>query len=106
MAQISKKVGDLLIIFITGDPQNYVAEVVEEDPLVLKVMEEGLLSRLKDGDFIVREEFTRRLQENEESAAALLKERQEYRRPLVSGLASLGVTDGRLHEILCVPPPP
>jgi hypothetical protein len=41
-----------IIIQITGDINQYIAQILTEDPLVLKVTERGIYSRLKPWDYI------------------------------------------------------
>ncbi|HBT80608.1 MAG TPA: hypothetical protein DEB13_01550 [Candidatus Yanofskybacteria bacterium] len=98
----SKKVGDLLVIWMTWSFRVYIAEVVEESPLVLKVQESGPRSRLKDDDFVVLEKDSLRIQGDDEISTALLRETTQRGKPLISGLKRLGVEDGKLHEILPV----
>ena len=101
-ARASKKVGDLLVIWITCSVRRYIAEVIEESPLILKVEEGGPYSRLKDGDFVVLEKDSLRIQGDDETSTALLRETAQRGRPLISGLKRLGVEDSRLHKILPV----
>jgi len=92
--------GSHLVIWLTGCLHSYIAEVIEEEPLRLKIGESGVYSNLKNGDFIVLENESTRLQSEEESAL-ILKEYSDRGQPLVSGLRSLGVPqDGNLHTIL------
>jgi len=101
MPELSKKRGSYLIIWITGMSGHYIAEVVEENPLVLKVEEEGSFSRLKDGDFGIVEGESLEFQD-EEGAKRLVQEYAQKPRPLASGLKSLGIDDGKLHTILSI----
>ncbi len=101
-AVASKKLGDFLVIWITGSLRKYIAEVTNEDPLILKVEETGPYARLKDGDFIVLEHYSIECQSDGEDAQNLLRQAVERGKPIVSGLKSLGVEDGTLHEILPV----
>ena len=99
----STEVGQLLVIEITGMLGTYLAEVVEQDPLVLKVEETGPYARLKDGDYIILEEDSARAQSKDDAiSTALLEEYVDSGHPLMSGLAQHGVTDGKLREILPV----
>ncbi|TSC51809.1 MAG: hypothetical protein LiPW41_756 [Parcubacteria group bacterium LiPW_41] len=92
--------GSLLVIQITGMGGRYIAEVTEEKPLTLKVTETGPFSNLKiSGDFIINEIDSIAIQ-NDESGDALVAKYFNEKRPLQSGLEVLGVTDGKLHEIL------
>ena len=98
----SRKIGSFLAVMITGVVRIYIAEVVQENPLVLKVEESGPYSRLKSGDFVVFEEYSLRLQGNDLSARDVLLEAVQRGKPFCSGLKKLGVEDGVLHEILPV----
>lgn len=94
-------IGDYLIIGITGMIGTYIAEVTGIGPLVMKVQESGPFSCLKEGDFIIQEVATERLQEdNREGENTFLKTMISGGHKVLSGLASLGVTDGKLHEML------
>jgi len=46
--QHTTKVGDFLVIWITGFTKTYIAEVTKEEPLQMKVEESGPLAHLKD----------------------------------------------------------
>ncbi|KKR14320.1 MAG: hypothetical protein UT43_C0028G0012 [Parcubacteria group bacterium GW2011_GWC1_39_29] len=83
-AMASKKIGDLLVIWVTSSLRAYIAEVIGESPLILKVKEGGPYSRLKYDDFVILEKDSLKIQGND------------------SGLKRLGVEDGKLHEILPV----
>ena len=96
---MKKSVGAYLVIQITGCTGFYVAEVLEENPLVLKVEEQGPYSRLKSGDYILINDFSERIQDSAQEAG-VLREAVLRGKPFLSGLASLGVTDGKMHEIL------
>jgi len=96
----STEVGRYLVIWITGALNKYIAEVKQEDPLYLKVEEEGPYAYLKGEDFIILEYESNQIQESQEAIQKLLKEHKDKSHPLLSGLKSLGVSDGKLHEIL------
>jgi len=98
----SKKVGDLLVIWLTSSIRMYIAEVIEESPLILKAEESGPYSRLRDDDFVILERASIRIQGDDETSMALLRERVQRGSPLISGLKRLGVEDSKLHEILPV----
>jgi len=93
-------VGDYLIVWITGCLDNYIAEVVRPDPLQLKIEESGPYACLKEDDFFVlmtgSEQFQKDLLEK---TNIFLESEHQARRKVISGLKSLGITDGRLHEI-------
>ena len=93
----STKPGCYLVIMITGMVGSYIAEVTRSNPLRLKVQGGGPLANLKEGDFIIQEGDSARLQKDcREDTNVFL----ESGRRVISGLKSLGVTDGKLHEIL------
>lgn len=91
--------GSLLIIWITGDTQKYVAEVLQEKPLYLKVTENGPFNCLKPGDYIIDENLSEKAQGTELQQQELLQEMVTRGTPLASGLASVGVTDDTIHEL-------
>lgn len=99
MTTPSQQPGDFLVIWLTNDTRAYVAEVTHSDPLTLKIEEHGPFAKLKHGDFIVQEEETRRFR-SEEERPHLLAEYVAKKRPLLSGLSRLGVTDRCIHELL------
>lgn len=106
---LSKRKGSYLIIWITGMLGHYIAEVVEEvplvreDPWVIKVEEEGPFSRLKAGDFGIVEDESLEFQDKEKARELVLRYAQKPT-PLASGLKSLGIEDGKLHTILDIQP--
>lgn len=98
-SKFTTKVGDRVIIMITGMTAKYIAEVIQAEPLRLKVEEKGPFAKLKDGsDFIIAGVLTEEFQD-EGRRDALLAREKERGYAFLSGLASLGVTDGRMHEI-------
>jgi PleD family two-component response regulator len=99
MAAYSTKKGQLLVIWITSTIGQYIAEIISEDPLKLKVTENGPLANLKDGDFGIKEEESAEIQDDAKSIL-LLRRFTNSSLPLKSGLKKLGVTDNRLHQIL------
>jgi hypothetical protein len=94
-------VGDYLVITITDVTGTYVAEIVQPDPLQLKVEETGPYAHLKSGDFIILDgdtaQFQRDLQNN---TSVFLETEQMANRHVHTGLKSLGADDGKLCEIL------
>ncbi|KKR02321.1 MAG: hypothetical protein UT29_C0004G0014 [Candidatus Yanofskybacteria bacterium GW2011_GWA1_39_13] len=98
----SRKVGSFLAIMIIGVVRMYIAEVVQEEPLILKVKESGPYSKLKFEDFVVFEKDSLRLQGDDLTASNILREAVQRGKPFVSGLERLGITDGTLREILPV----
>ena len=100
---ISKEPGKYLVIRPDLRTANYIAEVIQSEPLIVKVAESGALSRLKESnDFIVLETETKMVQGSDEENQMLLSEAVKRGKPLISGLKSLGIEDGKLHEILPV----
>jgi hypothetical protein len=86
---------------ITGSVSRYIAEVIQEGPLRLKVEENGPFANLKNGDFIVNEFDSAIIQDEDGSKFdALLREAKNRGYPFRSGLKQLGVNDNRIHEIL------
>ncbi len=97
--EVSKKIGDLLVIQMAGVLLEFIAEVIDEDPLLLKVQEHGPYAKLNSRDYIILEDKSLLLQ-NDDTHQELLRSSAERGHPLVSGLKVLGVTDGNLHKIL------
>jgi hypothetical protein len=93
--------GSYVLIWLTGETRTYIAQVVEENPLILKIEENGPGARLRSGDYILLEKETERIQDPEQEQA-VLREAAARGFPLISALSSLGVTDGRIREILPV----
>lgn len=94
-------VGAYLALQIIGNAQKYVGEVVQQDPLVVKVCEDGPYARLKDGDFIILKNDSVIFQsEDNEKIGKLLQKASDSGNPFASGLLSLGITDGCIHEML------
>lgn len=82
----STRVGDFLIIWITGFVRLCIAEVTNENPLQMKVTESGPFSNLKDGDFIIKAEYTTQFQKDND---AFLKECKKKSWDVFSGLAKI-----------------
>jgi len=94
-------VGDLVAVMITGSVGRYIAEVVQSEPLILKVEEYGPYAHLRGDDFIINAWDSAIIQDLDESkSTALLKEAKERGHPFLSGLRKLGIGDGKMHEIL------
>ena len=101
MPGYTTSVGDFLVIWITGMLGNYIAEVTQSDPLQMKVEEDGPFAHLKHGDFVILEKETEQFQKDcREDTNVFLESEYKAGRKIISGLKSLGVTDGKLHEIL------
>lgn len=82
----SAKVGDLLVVWITGFFRLCIAEVTKENPLQMKVTESGPFSNLKDGDFIIKEEYTVEFQKDNDT---FLKKCEKKNWDIFSGLAKI-----------------
>lgn len=96
----STEVGQYVVIWITGCVGEYIAEVIEEQPLTLKVMESGPYARLKSGDYIIQEYQSGILQRDErEGTNRYLESKKETKTTPITGLASFGITDGKMHYI-------
>jgi len=80
----------------------YIAEVLQSEPLEMKVMESGEFSRLKPGDYIIHDKESALVQQDDKNDTCLfLQMREETRLPRVqSGLKSMNIEDGKLYEIL------
>jgi len=94
------KLKDYLIIQITGTISTFIAEVIQEEPLIVKVTETGPYSRLKQagGDFIIMRSDTEQFHADIENDTNIFLEShdEDDKRPL-SGLKSLGVHDDTLR---------
>ena len=98
----SRKVGSFLVVMITGVVSRYIAEVTQENPLILKIEESGPYSRLRGEDFVIFGKDAWGAQGDDLAAIYIPDEALERVQPLHSGLKKLGVEDGVLHEILPV----
>jgi hypothetical protein len=93
--------GQYLSFWIVGMMNEYIGEVITSDPLRVKVQESGPFANLHEDDIIIWEWETAVIQNgSQEETDALFAHHKERKRPYISGLKSLGVTDGELHEIL------
>lgn len=92
-------VGSYLVISITGCLPSYIAEITQEEPLRMKVQETGPYAGLREGDYIIHETMSKMIQDPKQQDV-LVRERVDRGQPLISGLASLGITDDELHEII------
>ena len=103
----TSNIGSFLIIWIIkAIPTKFIAEVIREEPLTVKVMERGPLAKLTEDDFLILENETHKFQGNPIERYTLLLQNLENGHPICSGLISLGVIDGRLHGIMAKPPDP
>lgn len=100
--ELSKKVNDLLVVWMTGMTGRYIAEVIKEEPLLVKIMEVGPYTDLREyGDFgIMRHESLMIQDKDIKKVGEFLKGEMDAGRPLVSGLARFGVTDMRRYIII------
>ena len=98
--KFSTKPGDLLVIQMTNYAGIYIAEVLQEKPLRLKVEESGPNANLKEGgDFVIDAINSAIIQDEDESkSTALLREFKQRGYPLASGLRRLGVTNHQIRE--------
>lgn len=94
------KPGAYLIVWLTGQTRKYIAEVTQVEPIKVKVTETGPQANLKDGDFIIIDDLTAQVQGGHKRQQKLLLRFKFFGHPLLSGLKSLGITDGKIHEIL------
>lgn len=93
--------GDYLVIQITGCVSPYIAEVIQHNPLHLKVEESGPYANLRGEDFIIMGRESAAVQrDHRDNTCEFLTQIQLRGGKVLSGLYSLGVVDGRLHEIL------
>jgi hypothetical protein len=96
----STNVNDYLVIRIIGCFPIHIAQVTRSKPLEMKVTETGPFSRLKDGDYIIWKEDSQQLQlDDRNNTDVFLRSCHQAGRKVLSGLKSLGVKDGELHEI-------
>ena len=92
------KVGDYLIVTLLGCKLGYfVAEVVQSNPLEVKIEEKGDLSRLGIRFFEVCVGYTNIFRENRDEVTKMLALNH---RPLKTGLSSLGSKTGELPKII------
>ena len=95
-------VDDYLVIWINGDTRSYIAQVVQSEPLRLKVADVGPYACLKEsGDYIIRGVQSARLQKDDrDNTCEVLREYAEKKSPLISALRSLGADGETLVQIL------
>src|SRR3989339_7257 len=99
--EYSTDVGDYLVIMIVGRIGIYIAEITRSKPMEMKVLETGVFSCLKQGDFIILENYSELYQKDYRgNTNVFLKAETAVGRKFVSWLKSLGVTDDRFHYIL------
>ncbi len=103
--EYSTNIGDYLVIWITGCLDMYIAQVVQFEPLRLKVTEQGPYSTLKNGDFVIRDAETALLQlDDKNDTSVFLDQQRALGHKVLSGLRSLGVEDGELYEFFSPAP--
>jgi hypothetical protein len=101
MNKSSFPVGSTVAGRIVGATTNFIAEVIEESPLIVKVQDTGRYAKLLPTDFVLDDTATEVFQrENQDEIKALLQEAVDGGKPYVTGLAALGITDGTLHKML------
>lgn len=93
------KPGAYVVVWLTGQTRKYIAEVMQVTPVRMKVVETGPWACLKEEDFIIADEDTMQIQGDQKRQNKLLLRYKFYGRPLLSGLKSLGIEDGKIHEI-------
>jgi hypothetical protein len=99
----SKKVGSLLVVMLDSRTRLYIAEVIQEDPLRVKVTEKGPYAKMRDSEILIFESETERIQ-SDEKRRELFKEYADRKFPLISGLKCLNApNDGKFYEILPAP---
>ena len=97
---MNTQIGSYLIIRIAGDLQLYLAEVIQENPLQLKVTEDGPYGKLTFDDFIIDNKKSKLIQGTEEEQQKLFTEMVNRGKPLASGLSSIGIVDNKIRQIL------
>lgn len=101
-------VGDLVVIWITGMIGDYIAQVVEAEPLVVKVTETGPWAALRGEDFILQHGMTETLRADEQQETAVfLSECLARKHPAMTGLACLiGEERAARGKVFSLLPPP
>lgn len=100
--KISMKIGDLIVLWLSGCLGNYIGEIIEEkdEHITVKVMEHGPFSNIKDYEMIIMEDETRLLQEDEKNNTSnYYIEEEKYFRRTMTGLKRLGIENGRLKYV-------
>ncbi len=99
---MKKTPGSRLIIQLNDIKILFIAEVVKENPLVLKVRESGSLARIESGQYVIDEALSERIQDPQQSNA-VLKEGAASNQPFMSGLASLGIAENTFNDVYSMP---
>ena len=93
--QRSFVVGTYVAGMIVGIPALCIAEVIQEEPLILKVEETGSCSKLNIADFVLDNVATPVFQSDDQHKIDIvLQEAVDNNNPFMCGLKSLGVKDG------------
>ncbi len=95
----TKKVGSYLVISIYGSPGKTIAEVTEEEPLIVKVGEVDEYCNLRSEEFELLERESAEFQ-NHWARPGLLLRHKRAGEPIACGLRSLGINDGCFYEML------
>lgn len=98
------KCGELIVIWITGMIGNYIGEVLKVDdngyPLEIKVEENGPYAHLKDGDFIIQENDSIIIREdNLNETMNYFLECEKNHLQVVSGLKRMGIKDNQIRYL-------
>ena len=96
------QVNDFLVIQLVGDLNTYIAQVVQADPLRVKVTEAGPHANLIEEDFVIKAQQTLMIQQDaRDDTCVFLQQQLDAGRKVYSGLESLGVSGGRsMRDIL------
>ncbi len=94
-----KKVGDYLIVYILEVSRMMIAEITNEDPLVVKTGEREEYVDLTEDEFEFLLEETIQFQ-NDDTRVGFLKKQKMAGKAVASGLRSLGIIDNEFYEIL------
>jgi hypothetical protein len=98
------KVGDLIVIWITEMFSNYIGEVLmvndEGYPLEIKVEENGPYAHLKNGNFIIQEDDSVMIREDDfNDTLDYFLECEKNHIKVISGLKRMGVKDNKLRYL-------
>jgi len=93
---IKTDVGKYMVVYIKGSSLVYIAEVVQSNPLIVKIQDEGPYAELKYDDINISTFATESLQEG---LYGFLRFLRRAGRKIYSGLSSLGIEDGEIQEI-------
>lgn len=97
----STEVGDLMVVWVMGEPHTYIAEVIKKEPLRVKITEKGPYANLQEEDFIIYDLGTAMLQtDRKNNTNHYLRSEDDAGRIVLSGLKRFGVNDNRCHCLL------